>query len=265
MQTNEKLNYSFDLNDDEIFTFSEDKYLNKKKKNTNSLKKFLIPINKKDDIKKNLIIRIPLCNLNSNTSIIDNQKVNLINEKLTEIENELNNIPLDSDSEKKEEKVLSENEFNNHKRVLFKYKVFNFENKLLIKENFDLLSMSITNLSNGILLLKKNSKKKITHNKLLLEIKEEIKKVINIIEELNVYMNNYCLNISSLKNSFQEVQKLNKSKNNLNNELNSLYNIIEKESNFCKEKYLLLTKIKKFISYLCNKIIINCENQKKNK
>ena len=79
MQTNEKLNYSFDLNDDEIFTFSEDKYLNKKKKGTNSLKKFLIPINKKDDIKKNLIIRIPLCNLNSNTSIIDNQKVNLIN------------------------------------------------------------------------------------------------------------------------------------------------------------------------------------------
>ena len=150
MQTNEKLNYSFDLNDDEIFTFSEDKYLNKKKKNTNSLKKFLIPINKKDDIKKNLIIRIPLCNLNSNTSIIDNQKVNLINEKLTEIENELNNIPLDSDSEKKEEKVLSENEFNNHKRVLFKYKVFNFENKLLIKENFDLLSMSITNLSNDL-------------------------------------------------------------------------------------------------------------------
>ena len=95
MQANEKLNYSFDLNDDEIFTFSEDKYLNKKKKNTNSLKKFLIPINKKDDIKKNLIIRIPLCNLNSNTSIIDNQKVNLINEKLTEIENELNNIPFD--------------------------------------------------------------------------------------------------------------------------------------------------------------------------
>ena len=259
MNVNEDLNFSFDLNDEEVFTFSEDRYLNKKKKNTSSLYKIIIPINKKVDNKKKHIIRIPLCSLNSNNTIIDDQKVNLIKKKLVEIENELSNISLDSDSDKKENE---QKEFNNLKSVLFSYEIFSSENKLLIQEKFDLLNFIITNLTKVILLMNKKSKieKKKKENSIL-GIYDQIKAAIKLIEQLNVNMNNYFLKIFSLKNTIKEVKHLKNFKNNLNKDTNSFKNFIDKEYKFYKENYLLLTKIKKYIPYLCDKIIINCQNQ----
>ncbi len=261
MKVNEEPNFSFDLKDEENFTFSEELFLKKKKENKSSLYKYIIPINKKVEIKNKHIIRIPLCNLNSNTKTIDNQKVNLINKKIVEIENELNNILLDSDSEKKIENEV-EIEFNNNKSVLFSFETFCSENKLLIQESFDLLDYIIKNLSKEFSSINEKQKKKNEKTKnMLIGINEQIKALIKIIEKIKVYLNDYDIQIYSAFKLFSKIKKINKLKNNSKKKYSSLKNNLDKESKFYQDNYLYLTKIKKFISYLCYKIINNSQNQ----
>ena len=92
MKSKESLNV--DLDDDDTFTFSPDKFLNKKRKNESSqLFKFFISFSK-DNLKKkeSHIIRIPLNEKKKKNILIDNEKINFISKKLKEIENELKNI-----------------------------------------------------------------------------------------------------------------------------------------------------------------------------
>ncbi len=81
MKSKESLNV--DLDDDEILTFSPDKFLKKKRKNESS------PLSK-DNLKKkeSHIIRIPLNEKKKKDILIDNEKINFISKKLKEIENE---------------------------------------------------------------------------------------------------------------------------------------------------------------------------------
>ena len=261
MKVNEEPNFSFDLNDEENFTFSEELFLKKKKENKSSLYKYIIPINTKVEIKNKHIIRIPLCNLNSNNKTIDNQKVNLINKKIVEIENELNNILLDSDSEKKIENGV-EIEFNNNKSVLFSFETFCSENKLLIQESFDLLDYIIKNLSKELSSINEKQKKKNEKTKnMFIGINEQIKALIKIIEKIKVYLNDYDIQIYSAFKLFSKIKNINKLKNNSKKMYSSLKNNLDKESKFYQDNYLYLTKIKKFISYLCYKIINNSQNQ----
>ena len=92
-------------------------------------------------------------------------------------------------------------------------------------------------------------------------INEQIKALIKIIEKIKVYLNDYDIQIYSAFKLFSKIKNINKLKNNSKKMYSSLKNNLDKESKFYQDNYLYLTKIKKFISYLCYKIINNSQNQ----
>jgi hypothetical protein len=146
MKSKESLNA--DLDDEETFTFSPDKFLNKKRKNESSqLFKFLIPLSK-DNLKKkeSHIIRIPLNEKKKKDILIDNEKINFISKKLKEIESELKNIFLENENED-EEIDLKNNEKDKKENKVIIPDIFNSEVKLIIQEKFDLLNLFITDIT----------------------------------------------------------------------------------------------------------------------
>ena len=266
MKSKESLNV--DLDDDDTFTFSPDKFINKKRKNESSqLFKFLIPLSK-DNLKKkeSHIIRIPLNEKKKKDILIDNEKINFISKKLKEIENELKNIFLENENED-EEIDLKNNEKDKKENKVIIPDIFNSEVKLIIQEKFDLLNLFITDITKILYSLNNYSKNEIEEFNFtedsIKKIFEKIKKANELIENLNLNMEDYFNKISSLKKSYKEIESFYQTNKFPVSELNYMKIYLDNEYDKYHENFFFYEKIKKIIPYLCNKIIINIQNQKK--
>ncbi len=243
--------------DDDTFTFCPKKYIGKKKERNNLLN--FENKNWKNQNSKKHIIRIPLY-LSQNTEFLEKKVINptSIKEKLNKIENELNNILLDNEEE--DDLELIEFYDANKKQIP---QVFNSKEKIFLQENFNLLCSLITELTKLIFYINiqdsNDKNEKFYYEKII----EKIKDTINLIEKINLKMNEFYYKIISFKNIFNRISYFQKNKNYLDKELKILKELLDREFKNYKENCNVFSKLKSIIPYLCNKAIININNQKK--
>ena len=232
--------------------------------NSNSFlsKTILIPNEKKD-----FFIVKPNTNNQNNIRISENEIEIDLNQKYFDIIKRKR----EKEIEKEFNRILSfENNFDINKLFSEKKLVPNFFNskiKINLQENFDKLCFAITEITKLIYKICKkrglvNIEKEYEYYKIIYQKKEQI---LFILEELNKILKEYNKKVFYLGKIFEKYRIYFKENNFtcFSEKLQVMEKIYNLENEIYKSNIKVFEKIKMSIPSLCNKLLLNAENNKK--